>query len=65
MGCSPLAGKWFNLAASQGNPEAKNAYSKLSEIMFPEKISEAPALGKKFVPQNADKQMAIGVLDSN
>jgi len=49
------AAKWFYLAASQGNYDAKNAYSKLSEIMSPEKISQAQALAKEFVPKNSDQ----------
>jgi TPR repeat protein len=49
------AAKWFYLAASQGNEDAKSAYSKLSEIMSPEKISQAQELAKEFVPKNANQ----------
>jgi TPR repeat protein len=49
------AAKWFCLAASQGNEDAKSAYSKLSEIMSPEKISQARELAKEFVPKNANQ----------
>ena len=47
------AAKWFNLAALQGDADAKKAYSKLAEIMTPEKISQAQALAKAFVPKAA------------
>jgi len=47
------AAKWFNLAAMQGDADASRAYSKLAEIMSPEKISQAKALANEFVPGNA------------
>ncbi len=49
------AAKRFNLAAMQGDVDAKRAYSKLAEIMSPEKISQAQALAKEFVPKNGDQ----------
>jgi TPR repeat protein len=45
-----LAFMWFNLAAAQGHPDAKDAVDQLARRMTPEQIAEAQRLVREWKP---------------